>query len=474
MDIIDLNLRIRRISDAEAYVIYIIRSKEVIPVSSGFTYRNLYNEVSPLEDLRTLVLSNHHTDRKQLVKDIATYNTEIKAKYKVEESAAEWHELNDSSKEHLPRSWYVSFKQEYFEKNPLIGSFNPATITQLQIFCDRYTQEHDIRYIRFLRYRIKADGGYITEREQFKKYFNFTDFEVNAVAKWIQNIKRKVMGIPTGTEYALILTGEQGTGKSLFASKLCTSLGDSVRKFNIEELSDKDVIGNCGSTAVMIFDEFRVVDKVGLEQLKRAITLTQYDYRPAYSRLTLSINSITSFICSSNERLSDLVLDSENRRFIELFWDGRLPCKNEAVYEYYKQVNWESFFNSVPIEQDVWSEADYAERNKLIKSNVKAEELAEFFTTHNDEIRAAWDEDLQWISSTNLLLLFNEHRFGLKLKLTYTYKLLARDMKILNCKSYYNNQTKTRGYLIGHLIYPLPVIQEPYKEPYKLEPGIKT
>jgi hypothetical protein len=450
------------LNDAKKYVYHVLRLKKVVPVSSGFIYLNTFNEFSPLEDLRTLVLSSYITATKESFEAINTYNKEIKRLYDLEEAAMESTYLLAS--DGPPKPWKAGFKRDFYTKYPLIKEFHPISFKELEVFCDAYTQEHDIRYIRYLRRSIKTEGDYPIERETFKRSFSFTDFEVNAVAKWIQNIKRKIMGIPTGTEYALILTGEQGTGKSLFASMLCTALGDSVRKFNVEELSDKDVLGNCGSTAVMIFDEFRVVDKVGLEQLKRAITLTQYDYRPAYSRLTLSIKSITSFICSSNERLSDLVLDSENRRFVELLWDNRLPCKNEAVYEYYKQVNWEAFFNSIPIEQDVWSEADYAEKNRLTKENVKAEELKEFFVTHLDEIKAAMDEDLQWISTSGLLLIFNTYRVQLNLKLTYTYKLLARDMKILNCTSYYNNKTKTRGYLIGHLLEPI-IEAVPYKEP---------
>ncbi|PKL25021.1 MAG: hypothetical protein CVV47_06985 [Spirochaetae bacterium HGW-Spirochaetae-3] len=437
------------ITDAETFVTQFIEARNVEPDCAGFVYTDDFNLRSSIEDLTNLVQASFLQSTRYAESQIATLYSEWSGKQSEYAVSRRLKYLEDSEEADggygrvNSQAWLKETQSAFEAKNPAPPKNLPeavrrkgmklATLKELEIFCNRYTADHDTLYLNQIRSRIVEEGDYEQELKEFREKLNLNDFESKAVAKWIQNIKRRVLGIPTGTEFALILTGDQGTGKSLFASNLTAALGDSVRKFNVEELSDKDVIGNCGSTAVMIFDEFRVTDRVGLEILKRAITLTKYDYRPAYSRLTKSINSIASFICSSNEELSDLVIDTENRRFIQITWDKRLEVKHEKVYEYYKTINWKSFFDSVPIETDVWSEKEYIAKVDLVKTNVKADEFRDFARAQRSELRSLC-VDVTWIAAADLLSAFNRYRKELGLSYSYSFKTLARDTKITGCE----------------------------------------
>lgn len=450
------------LNDAEAYVKYVIDKKNIIPDCSGFVYNNDFGGISSIMNLTTIVQA-------EFLRDVKIFEQELENRY-VEWERERGEYLVEQRERYLENAspttivdqakldeWSTEYQSRHHAPVKNLKQYlkqrgvELARLNELEIFCNRYAEDHDEMYLQILKSRIVVKGDYEEQYKIFKEKLYLNDFEAKAVAKWVQNVKRRVLGINAGTEFALLLSGEQGTGKSLFASRISEALGDGVRKFNVEELSDKDVLGNCASTGIMIFDEFKVTDRVGLEILKRAITLTKYDWRPAYSRLTKSINSITSFICSSNERLSDLVIDSENRRFIEINWDNRLPVRNEAVYEYYNTIDWIAFFNSVPVDVDVWTDAEYNVKHTLTKSNVKADEFRDFFIFKQETLQSLVDAD-GWITSSSLIAAYNAYREELGLKYPYDFKKLSRDCKILECEKK-KNVNGIFCYYIKHLIH---------------------
>jgi len=325
----------------------------------------------------------------------------------------------------------------------------------LTSFGNQYEVKHPEHWLEQVKKYIKVEGDYQKEEKAFRESLNLTHHEVKAVSKWVQNMKRRVLGHNTGVEFALLLSSkEQGTGKSMFPQFLLSSMKPTIKNIQPDALSDKNVLAWSASTPVFIIDEFKISERSDLETLKRIITSKQMDHRPLYSRNSLTLTPVASFFCSSNYELSDLIIDTENRRFYEIPWSssrlgGRIGPK---VYEYYKSVNWTAYLESVPVDEDVWDSEMYDHFQDQSKKNVKADELLDFIRVHADDLRNKANADGPgWIQTQTLMFTYNEYRKQLGLR-PVGFKILKNDMTILDCPQEKRTRSQISCYWIGDIL----------------------
>ena len=303
---------------------------------------------------------------------------------------------------------------------------------------------HDSTWVDKLKKRIVVEGDYEKQRVIFRDKLNLSDQESKVIGKWIQNVKHRVSGKGNRREFIVLFASpDQGTGKSLFTKFLTTPIDYATQEVSSDQFKDKGLEASLATTAVMVVNELKIGYQSGgdLELLKRLVTQTKYSMRKVYATNNVEMTSICSFLASSNNELSDIVLDTENRRFYPIPW-GRdrlkdiLDREKTDVYRYYQTVNWTEFFNSVPVDDDVWKDQDYDHFDLQSKKNVKAEELEEYLLTHGEKLYPLRFEygDRTWVSATAFLDIYNEYRAKIGIKTT-GLKILKRDMTILGAEN---------------------------------------
>lgn len=122
----------------------------------------------------------------------------------------------------------------------------------------------------------------------------------------------------------MILTGEEGGGKSTFIYTLVKGLGQWAANFTVHN-QEKDNYEQVASSAVLILDEFERLTKHEQGLIKNLITTPRQRYRPSHERKHQTKMMRASWISTTN--LDDILKSSgKNRRFVifevaKIRWD---------------------------------------------------------------------------------------------------------------------------------------------------------
>lgn len=112
----------------------------------------------------------------------------------------------------------------------------------------------------------------------------------------------------------LILTGEEGGGKSTYIYNLVKGLGQWSANFTVHN-QEKDNYEQVASSAVLILDEFERLTKHEQGLIKNLITTPRQRYRPSHERKHQTKMMRASWISTTN--LDDILKSSgKNRRFV--------------------------------------------------------------------------------------------------------------------------------------------------------------
>jgi hypothetical protein len=112
----------------------------------------------------------------------------------------------------------------------------------------------------------------------------------------------------------MILTGEEGGGKSTYIYTLVKGLGQWATNFTVHN-QEKDNYEQVASSAVLILDEFERLTKHEQGLIKNLITTPRQRYRPSHERKHQTKMMRASWISTTN--LDDILKSSgKNRRFV--------------------------------------------------------------------------------------------------------------------------------------------------------------
>ncbi|MBQ3349751.1 MAG: hypothetical protein IJG38_05080 [Thermoguttaceae bacterium] len=190
-------------------------------------------------------------------------------------------------------------------------------------------------------------------------------------------------------DYALILLGPEGTGKSTFVSKLFDplQLGDCgwyCDAMTMEQLTHdtKFVEGSAGKIGIELA-ELAGMSRAAVEELKRALTCTRRQFRKAYGRETKAYLMRQVFIGTTNEECF-LTSQTGNRRF----WVVRVRSNHVfdvLTRDYVKQV-----WGEVKRRYDSLCDADgYFDPSCLLLSRAADSEACT--AQQNARVREPWE-----------------------------------------------------------------------------------
>lgn len=140
----------------------------------------------------------------------------------------------------------------------------------------------------------------------------------------------------TKFDFCLDLVGSQGTGKTFFLQKIAP-LGYYTDQFT--NFSDKDDIARMARNFIVNDDEMTATDKCSFEELKKFISLTEFNFRPPYGRNDIYRDK--GFIMArTTNNLYYLKDKTGDRRFLPVRCHKN-HCKNvfdDLTDEYVKQL----------------------------------------------------------------------------------------------------------------------------------------
>jgi hypothetical protein len=147
----------------------------------------------------------------------------------------------------------------------------------------------------------------------------------------------------------IIVSHEQGTGKTTFVNRLLRELEELVKVMSILDVSDRRV-GDLDRFAVGFIDDMEKVPAKNIETLKGIITAEKLSRRKLQTSRMVTMEQRTTLIGTSNRDVQFLVNDpTGNRRFVQLpFRNGNVERGGSAdVWEIVDSIDFLLLWQSV-------------------------------------------------------------------------------------------------------------------------------
>ncbi len=245
---------------------------------------------------------------------------------------------------------------------------------------------------------------------------------------WFMGAVAKAYNPKTKFDFVLDLVGGQGVGKTSLLQKTAP-LGLYTDQFNT--FSNKDDFEVMKNALIVNDDEMTASNTASFEEIKKFITMQQFEYRKAYARKSETFQKKFVLARTTNE-VKHLKDRSGDRRFISIFADVKHQKKSpitDLTYEYVQQV---------------WGEAVWLYKNtknpfilsenaqKLLEENRKQ---FRYTSGLEDQLNITLEND------------FKDQKFIPNTKLAFA---LFADRHALSCNS---KEARDIRYYMGHLGY---------------------
>ncbi len=166
--------------------------------------------------------------------------------------------------------------------------------------------------------------------------------EEYALAHWIWQVKRKMLGLPVEDHLMLVFTGRQGCGKSSALSKLLETISEYRCDMPISALADERNYVALSENFVILSDEMQGCQKTDIEHLKQIVTATKLSSRKLYTQLRETFPQNVSLLGTSNKSIDLLVRDETGmRRFFEI------NCRENMDWWAINSVNYAELWQSI-------------------------------------------------------------------------------------------------------------------------------
>jgi hypothetical protein len=178
------------------------------------------------------------------------------------------------------------------------------------------------------------------------KLFVVTDecpdkFIVAVLKKFMQQVKRKIRGLPVRDHLMPVIVGTQGKGKTTFVQAMLAMIEELVLGVDFKMIEDERNI-DIWKSYILFIDEMGYASKANVDTVKNAITAKTLTRRPMRTNTQVTVKQNATFIGCSNKKLAQLIKDPTGiRRFISLLFS------NEPDWEFMNQIDWRLLWESV-------------------------------------------------------------------------------------------------------------------------------
>lgn len=164
----------------------------------------------------------------------------------------------------------------------------------------------------------REDGNFILERFVRLMTGYDSDLDVAVLKHFIWQVKRKLNKMPVKWHMMPVFVGDQGCGKTTFIQMVLEPLRDLWIRKDLKIFKDKREWPGFQKYFVFFFDEMAEAKKVDSENIKQFMSEGEISHRPLHTNSMEALANNSTFIGASNKSVSDLIQDTEMRRFWEI------------------------------------------------------------------------------------------------------------------------------------------------------------
>ncbi len=142
---------------------------------------------------------------------------------------------------------------------------------------------------------------------------------VGVLAHFLSNVKRKMLGESVDHHLMPVLTGPQGTGKTIAVKQLCGPLMTRFATASIDVALDRSAFPMFEKYFIVFFDEMAGLDRADASILKKLVSGDDVLGRVLYTNGVMKVQNRVSFLGTSNHSVATLSNDPTGaRRFFEI------------------------------------------------------------------------------------------------------------------------------------------------------------
>ncbi|WP_171070153.1 VapE domain-containing protein [Methylobacterium terricola] len=171
-------------------------------------------------------------------------------------------------------------------------------------------------------------------------------FIVAVLKKFMQQVKRKIRGLPVKDHLMPVIVGTQGKGKTTFVQAMLAMIEELVLGVDFKMIEDERNI-DIWKSYILFIDEMGYASKANVDTVKNAITAKTLTRRPMRTNTQVTVKQNATFIGCSNKKLAQLIKDPTGiRRFVSLLFS------NDPDWTFMNQIDWPLLWASVDHEGD--------------------------------------------------------------------------------------------------------------------------
>ncbi len=246
--------------------------------------------------------------------------------------------------------------------------------------------------------------------EGCRAYFS-TDpaYAVAAITKLIWQVKRKMVEADIPNVHMLVMTGDQGCGKSYLADAMCGPVDELKADVAFDELTDNRNI-SLWNNYILNTDELVRAAQSDTTAMKNAITGKRADKRLLGTNTMAAVKLRATIIGTSNKPVAEVIVDPTGmRRFLELNVKKK-DTSNIANWRHMMELDWLAIWQAVDAaEEDPMHafKAQVEEAQEAMRARSRVEEFLDAFEIADvDHSCRYYREDAQF-TSTKLFEVFS-------------------------------------------------------------------
>jgi hypothetical protein len=249
------------------------------------------------------------------------------------------------------------------------------------------------------------------------------ELDLAVMKHFLWQVKRKLDGQPVEYHIMPVIVGRTGSGKSVAVEKLVgpvKPLVESGRDCSIFEDSREWTMFH--RMYVVVLDELSRADQTDVNAMKRVITADTLSYRALYTQDHVPGRMVSTFIGTSNNFISEVVLDSTSAR---RFW--QIQSQSLIDWDTINKIDYTALWRSVDVAdsrspvRDAWQAIQARQHAEFRHKSAVEEWLAERYEIVGESepgIKAgdAYQNFRAWADLNNQGRLLSSTKFGLELK----------------------------------------------------------
>lgn len=203
--------------------------------------------------------------------------------------------------------------------------------------------------------------------------------DILVLKQWLWQVKRKALGLPV--EYHIMpifYSNVQGSGKSESLKRLCGPLFSYAMETTVADMSDSRTYFQLQTNLIGFVNEMQGCARADIESVKRIITADFVDVRRLGTNTKTKIQQNCSFIGTSNRHISEILIDSQMRRFYQY------AVANSFSHDAINSINYYDLWKSIDENRTTAYTRDCIEELKEVQKDYGQEDYhLQFLREHN-------------------------------------------------------------------------------------------